>query len=172
MLVKLYGQPLSVIRYNGKKLNLPQPIVTLAAAAVGGPGEHRRGWNGGLVAVVGAAPHDDAAVGGPVHQAVRAGGVYGHLVEAAGLVPLCRGRRRLAPAGARAGDRYGAPWGGGVAEQEGNRADLSPRHLHPLQRLPGACACSTKILGQSQWGFIRVSCTLNMLMWRYINEER
>jgi len=22
------------------------------------------------------------------------------------------------------------------------------------------------------WGFIRVSCTLNMLMWHYINEER
>jgi len=25
---------------------------------------------------------------------------------------------------------------------------------------------------QSQWGFIRVSYTLNMLMWHYINEER
>jgi len=111
--------------------------VTLAAAAVGGPGEHRRGRNGGLVAVVGAAPHDDAAAGGPVHQAVRAGGVHGHLVEAAGLVPLRRGRRCPAPAGARAGD--GGPQGGGVAEQEGNRAGLSPRHLHPL--LPPAwCA--------------------------------
>ena len=117
-------------------------IVTLAAAAVGGPGpgEHRRGRNGGLVAVVGAAPYDDAAAGGPVHQAVRAGGVHGHLVEAAGLVPLCRCRRRPAPAGARAGDGYGAPQGRGVAEQEGNRAGLSPRHLHPL--LPPAwCWC-------------------------------
>jgi len=27
-------------------------------------------------------------------------------------------------------------------------------------------------LGQSQWNFIRVSYTLNMLMWHYINEER
>lgn len=112
-------------------------IVTLAAAAVGGPGEHRRGRHGGLIAVVGAAPHDDAAAGGPVHQAVRAGGVHGHLVEAAGLIPLRRGRRRPAPAGARAGDRDGGPQGGRVAEQEGNRAGLSPRHLHPL--LPPAC---------------------------------
>lgn len=107
-------------------------IVTLAVAAVGGPGEHRRGRHGGLVAVVGAAPHDDAAAGVPVYQAVRAGGVHGHLVEAAGLVPLRRGRRHPAPAGARAGDGDGGPQGGGVAEQEGNRAGLSPRHLHHL----------------------------------------
>lgn len=73
-------------------------VILTFAAAVGGPGEHRRGRHGGLVAVVGAAPHDDATAGGPVHQAVRARGVHGHLVETAGIVPLRRGRRRPAPA--------------------------------------------------------------------------
>jgi hypothetical protein len=28
------------------------------------------------------------------------------------------------------------------------------------------------VLGQSQWGFIRVSWALIMLMWHYINKER
>ena len=99
-----------------------------SAGAVGGlyPGEHRWGRHGGLVAVVGAAPHDDAAPGGPVHQAVRSRGVQWHLV-----VALRRGRRRPAPAD---GDGDGGPQGGGVAEQEGNRAGLSPGHLHPPAR--------------------------------------
>jgi hypothetical protein len=33
-------------------------------------------------------------------------------------------------------------------------------------------ATSISPLGQSQWGFIRVSWTLIMLMWHHINEER
>jgi hypothetical protein len=114
-------------------------VIVTSAGAVGGPGEHRWGRHGGLVAVVGAAPHDDAAAGGPVHQAVRSRGVHWHLVVAAGVVPLRRGRRHPAPAGAGAGDGDGGPQGGGMAEQEGNRAGLSPRHLHLSPRPASSC---------------------------------
>jgi hypothetical protein len=36
----------------------------------------------------------------------------------------------------------------------------------------GSCAQAEVALGQSQWDFIKVSWTLNMLMWHRINEER
>lgn len=100
-----------------------------------GRGEHR---GGGHADVVGAAPHDDAAAGGPVDEAVGAGGVHGHPLVAATLLSSSsfrRGRRRRpAPADAAAGEGEGAPEGRGVTEEEGEDAGLSTRHLHLSQR--------------------------------------
>ena len=71
---------------------------------------------------------------------------------------------------------------GSVALTSHERTDEStatvPGHSRSLFRRSSSASRDNNqlvrnyLLGQSQWSFIRVSCTLNMLMWRYINEER